>query len=87
MDDALNQISELRASLAGETYLSSSRVQNRLLDLWSELRDTPAAARVERWLTLSIERELFSTAELVEFLDELAAYVGLVAGSLRLPSA
>ena len=87
MDDALNQISEIRASLAGETYLSPSRVQNRLLDLWSELRDTPAATRVERWLTLSIERELFSAAELVEFLDELAAYVGLVAGSQRLPSA
>ena len=87
MQAAIDQISELRASLAGETYLSPSRVQDRLLDLWSELRDTPAASRVERWLTLTLERELFYASELVEFLDELAAYIGLVAGSQRIPSA
>ena len=48
-----------------------------MFDLWSELKETPAAHLVERWLTLTIERELFSAVELTEFLDELTAYIGL----------
>lgn len=73
----LHQIDEWRQALAGETFVSPSRVQDPLFALWSELRDTPAARLVEKWLTLTIERELFSSVELIEFLDELTAYIGL----------
>ena len=85
MTQTLQQIQDWRGALAGDTYLSPSRVQEHLFDLWSEVRDTPAARLVERWLTLTIERELFSAAELIEFLDELEAYIGLHAGPQRVP--
>ena len=42
-----------------------------LLDLWGELRDYAVVSQVEQWLSLTVERELFSGKELVEFLDEL----------------
>jgi hypothetical protein len=64
-------IEEWRARTVGETVLSASAVQDRLFDLWGELRDTPSAAVVEMWLTLTVERELFGVDELNEFLDDL----------------
>lgn len=85
MQDALQQIDDFRLSLADQTYLSPSRVQTRLLDLWGELSHTPAAKLIEQWLSLTIERELFSGAELTEFLDELRAYLDLHANSNRVP--
>jgi len=66
-------IEEWRSSAAQETVVSASAVQDRLFDLWRELRDSPAVTLVEQWLTLSLERQLFSGKELVEFLDEVEA--------------
>ena len=77
MQRLLDEIGTWRDSLRTETYLSPSRAQDRLFTLWGELRDTPGAAMVERWLTLTIERDLFSAVELIEFLDELEAYLKL----------
>jgi len=77
MHELLDEIGAWREALRTETYLSPSRAQDRLFTLWGELRDTPGAAMVERWLTLTIERELFSAVELIEFLDELEAYLKL----------
>jgi hypothetical protein len=77
MGTLLEQIGSWREALRTETYLSPSRAQDPLFALWGELRDTPAAPMVERWLTLTVQRELFSGAELIEFLDELEAYLKL----------
>jgi len=66
-------IEEWRTSAAQETVVSASAVQDRLFDLWGELRESPAVTLVEQWLTLSLERQLFSGKELVEFLDEVEA--------------
>lgn len=77
MQNTLNEIQAWRDALKGETYLSPSRAQDRLFTLWGHVQDTPAAKMVEQWLTLTIERDLFSGAELVEFLDELEAYLKL----------
>jgi hypothetical protein len=77
MQRLLDEIDTWRETLRTETYLSPSRAQDRLFTLWGDLRDTPGAAMVERWLTLTIERDLFSTVELIEFLDELEAYLKL----------
>lgn len=77
MENTLIEIQAWRESLKGETYLSPSRVQDRLFTLWGLLQDTPGAGKVEQWLTLTIERDLFSGAELTEFLDELEAYLKL----------
>ena len=77
MENTLIEIQAWRESLKGETYLSPSRVQDRLFTLWGLVQDTPGVRMVEQWLTLTIERELFSGAELTEFLDELEAYLKL----------
>lgn len=77
MENTLIEIQAWRESLKGETYLSPSRVQDRLFTLWGLVQDTPGASKVEQWLTLTIERDLFSGAELTEFLDELEAYLKL----------
>ena len=71
MSSVRQQIEEWRNEVAGETVVSASAVQDRLFDLWGEVRDTPSATLVETWLTLTIERQLFSSVELVEFLNEL----------------
>jgi hypothetical protein len=71
VSSARQQIEEWRAAAAEATVVSASAVQDRLFDLWGELRDTPSAGLVEQWLTLTVERELFSGKELLEFLDEL----------------
>jgi hypothetical protein len=77
MEALYDEIRSWRDALRSETYLSPSRAQDHLFAIWGELKDTPAARMVEQWLTLSVERELFSGAELVEFLDELEAYLKL----------
>ena len=77
MEKTFEEIQAWRDDLRGTTYLSPSRAQDRLFGLWGHLRDTPAARMVEQWLTLTIERDLFSGAELIEFLDELEAYLKL----------
>ena len=69
--NALQQIQEWEAALDGETVVSPSDVQHRLFELWGELNELPVGRTIETWLTLTVERELFGTAELLELLVEL----------------
>lgn len=71
MDTARGLIEEWRNEASTQVVLSSSRVQDRLFELWGEVRDLPPAKDVEAWLTLTLSRELFSGDEIVDFLDEL----------------
>ena len=71
MDTARKQIEDWRSTAADATVLSASAVQDRLFDLWGELQDLPQQSVVEQWLTLTVERELFTGKELVDFLNEL----------------
>ena len=71
MSGARQLIEEFRTYAAGQTVTSASSVQDRLFDLWGEVRDTPQATLVETWLSLTLDRELFSDVELAEFLDAL----------------
>ena len=73
MSTARQLIEEWHAQVAQATVISASAVQDKLFDLWGALRDTPSVTLVEQWLSLSVERQLFSGKELVEFLDELDA--------------
>ena len=66
-------IAEWRVTAGEETVSSASRVQDRLFELYGELRDLPAGRMVESWLTLTIQRDLFSGAEILAMLDELEA--------------
>ncbi len=76
MDTAEQLIMDWRAMAASEAFFSSSRVQERLFDLYGEVRDVPAGRLVETWLTLTIQRDLFPGAELLELLDELQLLLG-----------
>jgi len=71
VETAKQQIEEWRNQAGDTTVMSASAVQDRLFDLWGEVRDMPLVTQVEQWLSLTVERELFSGKELVEFLDEL----------------
>lgn len=77
------EANELIERWAGDTAAkrlhSSSEVQTRLFDLWGQLHDLPVGRTVEQWLTLTVERELFTAEELDELFGELRA--GLPAGS------
>ena len=81
MDTARKQIEDWRTNAADATVVSANAVQDRLFDLWGELQDTPQQATVEQWLTLTVERELFTGKELVEFLDGLDESLREHAGS------
>ena len=71
MDTARYQIESWKSEAADQTVVSASAVQDKLFDLWGELRDYAVVSQVEQWLSLTVERELFSGKELVEFLNEL----------------
>lgn len=71
-----DMMTDWRLAAADEAYFSASRVQSRLFDVYGELPSGPARQLVEMWLTLTIERDLFSGRELVELLDDLEARRG-----------
>ena len=76
MHEAERLIAEWRSVAAQEAFSSASRVQARLFDLYGEVRDLPAGRVVETWLTLTVQRDLFSGAELLDLLDQLEQLLG-----------
>ena len=77
MSSAGAQIDQWEAVVTTKSLWSALDVQSRLFDLWGETEDLPAGRTVERWLTLTLERELFGAAELSELLTELRAELGI----------
>ncbi|HEX2701198.1 MAG TPA: hypothetical protein VHM89_13435 [Acidimicrobiales bacterium] len=71
MDDTTQIIEQLRAMATDQAYFSASRVQSILFDLYGVVGTDEAKRLVETWLTLTIQRDLFSGAELLEMLDDL----------------
>jgi len=61
-----------------EISFAPSQLQDLLFDLWGEMKDTPAQPEVERWLTLTVERHLFTAAEVQEALTGIRDLVDLV---------
>ena len=62
-----------RARLAGAAVVSPSAVQELLFELYDDVKGDRREAAVTSWLTLTIQRELFSSAEVDELLGELLA--------------
>jgi hypothetical protein len=58
--------------LADQVSVSSSRVQDRLFDLWGALDDGDTRREVERWLTETLSRELYLAGDVLDRLNELA---------------
>lgn len=76
MDTTERIIQDWRDTAAEEAYFSASRVQARLFDLYGEVSHEEAKKVLEMWLTLTIQRDLFSSVEIVELLDDLQARIG-----------
>jgi hypothetical protein len=59
------------AQLADQISVPASDVQDHLLDLWGALDEGPARAEVERWLTETLRRNLYSVSDINERLETL----------------
>jgi len=68
---ALEHIHTWRSRLSDQTIVAASEVQSRLFDLYGDLEPLPQLERIKPWLSLTVQRELFSAAELEKFLAEL----------------
>ncbi len=66
-------VADWRTVTKQDAYSSSSRVQDRLFDLYAEVQDQPVGRLIETWLSLTIQRDLFSGAEVLELLDQIQA--------------
>ena len=76
--DATAQLDTFLDRTTRETSFGPGQLQNLLFDLWGDMKDTPAQPEVERWLTLTVERHLFSADEVRDALNgirDLAARV------------
>jgi len=59
------------AELGDQLAVSASAVQDRLLDLWGLLPEGETRRSVEDWLTETLHRELYTSADLIDRLHEL----------------
>lgn len=73
---AFERIDTWRQRLAVQTIVSASEVQGRLFDLYGDLQPLPQLEKIKPWLSLTIQRELFTASELEIFLAELQSELG-----------
>ncbi len=59
------------AGLEDKLAVSASDVQDHLLDLWGVLEEGPARAEVERWLTETLRRNVYSVSDINDRLEAL----------------
>ncbi len=59
------------AQLSDRISVPAQDVQDHLLDLWGALDEGPARAEVERWLTETLRRNLYSVSDINERLETL----------------
>ena len=57
-------VAAFRRQLEGQVSVSASVVQDGLLDLWGLLPDGDTRTLVERWLTETLERNLYVVADI-----------------------
>jgi len=56
-------VAAFRRQLEGQVSLPASAVQDCLLDLWGSLPEGDSRTEVERWLTETLERTLYSATD------------------------
>ena len=66
-------IATFRRQLEGQVSVPASVVQDGLLDLWGILPEGDSRAVVERWLTETLERSLYSVTDVDSRLDAVLA--------------
>lgn len=72
IDDLERTVAAWRADLAGQTSVSATEVQDRLLDLWAALPEGDRRSLVETWLTETLSRSLYAAEDLDRRLAGLA---------------
>lgn len=63
LDQTEAALAAFRRQLEGQVSVSASVVQDGLLDLWGRLPDGETRTLVERWLTETLERNLYQVAD------------------------
>ena len=66
-------IAAFRRQLEGQVSVPASVVQDGLLDLWGLLPEGDSRTVVERWLTETLERSLYSVTDVDSRLDSVLA--------------
>ena len=66
-------VAAFRRQLEGQVSVPASVVQDGLLDLWGLLPDGDSRTVVERWLTETLERSLYSVTDVDSRLDTVFA--------------
>jgi hypothetical protein len=66
-------IAGFRRQLEGQVSVPASVVQDVLLDLWGLLPEGDSRSAVERWLTETLERSLYSVTDVDSRLDSVLA--------------
>jgi hypothetical protein len=84
--EALEHIHTWRKRLSDQTIVSASEVQNRLFDLYGDLEPLPQLDKLKPWISLTVQREVFSATKLNEFLDELSSELSGPAVEVQEPS-
>jgi DNA-directed RNA polymerase specialized sigma24 family protein len=56
-------LASFRRQLEGQVSVPASVVQDALLDLWGHLPEGEIRSEVERWLTETLERSLYSVGD------------------------
>lgn len=56
-------VAAFRGQLEGQVSVPASVVQDCLLDLWGSLPEGDGRSEVERWLTETLERHLYSVSD------------------------
>lgn len=59
------------ATLSDQIAVPASNVQDHLLDLWGALDEGPTRSQVERWLTETLRRNLYSVSDINDRLETL----------------
>lgn len=66
-------VASFRRQLEGQVSVPASVVQDGLLDLWGILPEGDTRSVVERWLTETLERNLYSVTDIDSRLDAVLA--------------
>ena len=63
LDPTESALAAFRRQLEGQVSVPASLVQDGLLDLWGFLPEGDTRTEVERWLTETLERQLYYVAD------------------------
>ncbi len=68
-DQIESAVAAFRRQMDGQVSVSATVVQDGLLEIWGALPDGTARVEVERWLTETLNRHLYSVSDIDSRLD------------------